>query len=242
MDYPIESYSTIGTYIERLRRSLNDALQHADLPNSDPGQNPLLQLDITSENTMEDNLAPQDPDAWKTGLVDVANLLVNLALRYQEQMALLKTSHTSALLKHQVESKRLHDKLAQEQKAALTAADTSKNLRAENALLQEQLRQEQLSSASKIDVLHQKVVYLEENLHASKEKLKLLQSSEIAVPQAPSPIPTADSLFTSTTTPLETSPTSSTQATAVEMQKDRSTDSLEKYVLRRLATPLLPQF
>jgi len=229
MDHVIDSSTTIGIYIERLRRSLNDALHHADIPNSDPGQSPLLQLDITAANASEDNSAPQDPDSWTSGLVDVGNLLVNLALRYQEQVALLKTSHTSALLKHQVETKRLQDKLAQDQKTVLTATDTSKNLRTENALLQEQLRQTQLSSASKIDVLHQKIVQLEESLHTSKEKLKRMESSESLIPTSPSPLPTADSLFTSSTHEFVHESRTSTPSSDTEVQKEENTVSLERY-------------
>lgn len=228
MEDPIESPTT-GVYIERLRRSLSDALHHLDLPNSDPSQNPLLHLDITAENATDDNLAPQDPESWKYGLVDVGNLVVNLALRYQEQMALLKTSHTSALLKHQVETKRLNDKLSQDQKVALTAAETSKNLRTENTLLQEQLRQLQLSSASKIDVLHQKIVYLEEALHSSKEKLNLQTSTEFTT-KAPSQMPTADSAsFNSPNSSISTSIPSTAPLTSLETQKDPNGDSLEKY-------------
>ena len=211
---------------------LRDAIAFMDSPDYQPASNPILQLDLTVEKSNEDNLAPVDAHAWPAGIADVGNLLVTFASRVQEQIALLSTTHTSTVLKHQVEARRLQEKLIQEQKAALTANEALTNARAENALLQEQLRQESLSSVSKIDILHQKIAYLESSLHKEQEKAKQMSSplSSSTPPSIPEN-PTGTNSNTMGSSNYDTKPANN----ASQSSEEPKASDIEKYVLDLLS-------
>lgn len=214
--------------IERIRKCLDETLLHLDNPEVDLGSSPLISLNISVPQPNETPLATETPESLRRGLDDVSQLLVNLALRYQEQVALMKTNHTSSALKHQVESRRLNEKLIQEQKAALTANEALQNSMAENSLLQDQLRQEQLTSGAKIDVLHQKIVQLESTLHTAQQKLQQNLLSAVPTPSSTSPIPSENAPRTSDTPSVESVSDDSSHSAAIESEKDSI--SLERYV------------
>lgn len=228
MSTSLTSAPPANVAVERIRKYLEETLLHLDNPDADLGSSPLIALDVTTSHPNEDLLVLDTPDALIHGLDDVSQLLINLALRYHEQVALLKTNHTSALLKHQVESRRLNDKLVQDQKAASVANDSLQNAKAENNLLQEQLRQEQLTSSAKIDVLHQKIMQLESSLHLAQQKLQQNQLSGIPTPASSSPSPSENtpqivddpSVVASSETPLPSTTNSA----------EGDSTSLERYV------------
>lgn len=219
--------STLGSSIERIRRTLRDAVALMDSPDYNPALNPLLSMDLITRNTAEDNLAPMDPHTWNEGILDVGSLLVSFSQRLLEQHALSTANHTSSMLKHQMESRRLQEKLIEEQKSASTATAALKTVSAENALLLEQLRHQELSAASKIDVLHQKISYLESSLHTAQDRAK----------QNSTPSPSLEYTLTPIQSPeLVSKPNVSYQTGAHTLEQDDSVsktapeNDLEKYV------------
>lgn len=219
--------STLGSSIERIRRTLRDAVALMDSPDYNPALNPVLTMDLTPRNTAEDNLAPMDPHTWTEGILDVGSLLVSFSQRLLEQHALSTANHTSSMLKHQMEARRLQEKLIEEQKSASTATAALKTISAENAVLVEQLRHQELSSASKIDVLHQKISYLESSLHAAQDRAK----------QNSTPSPSLESTLTPIASPeLVSRPTGSSQTgtqtpeQGILVTKNATENDLEKYV------------
>lgn len=218
---PSPTSSVMGS-IERIRKCLDATLTHLDQPEADLGSSPLINLDVSTEHPVVDNLAPESAGALRNAVDDVAQLLVSLALRYQEQVALLTTTHTSALLKHQVESRRMQEKLSQDQKLAISLQESLKHSAAENALLQDQLRQEQLTSSAKIDVLHQKIVHLETSLHSAQKKLANVDNQSTASTPPPRP----DTASSGTPTLKTSSETTSEQT----REGDDEPSSLERCV------------
>jgi hypothetical protein len=231
-----ESYPPIGGLIDRIKASLQETLAHLDSPGSDPSSSPLLHLSLTSYEH-ESNSPNPNPASWSAGLVDVGNLLVDLAVRYQEQTALLKTSHTSALLKHQVETRRLQEKTAQDQKTLIAQNELLETLRAENGILQDQIRREQLSSTSKVDVLHQRIVMLEGSLHTAEEKLKAVTNEQIASKAASMAANGVSSGLTSrSSSSALVSDTESSES--VLNEEEARIEALERYVVKIAVTSI----
>lgn len=227
MQAPLSTAPSASAAVERIRTCLEETLTHLDNSDADLGSSPLIGLDITTSHPTEDGVTPESAESLRRGLDDVSQLLVNLALRYNEQVALLKTNHTSTVLKHQVESRRLNDRYAQDAKASSALSEALQNAKAENGLLQEQLRQEQLTSGAKIDVLHQKIVQLETTLHSAQQKLQQHQLSTVPTPASASPTPSENAPHTSDSPSLVSSSDSSTQIPNADDEKE--TTSLERY-------------
>lgn len=227
MQVPLTPAPSASAAVERIRKCLDETLIHLDNPDADLGSSPLISLDITASHTTGGNTTLESAETLLRDLDDVSQLLVNLALRYNEQVALLKTNHTSTVLKHQVESRRLNDRIAQDAKVASATSEALQNAKAENGLLQEQLRQEQLTSGAKIDVLHQKIVQLESTLHTAQQKLQQHQLSTVPTPASASPSPSENAPQTSDTPSLVASSDSATLSTGAESEKEAT--SLERY-------------